>query len=641
MPDPPSDPVEPPGAFSALLAELRRRRVFRVAGLYLVFGGGFIQGAGAVLENLGAPAFFARWLTVMVIAGFPIAVAASWAYDVRLHREHARAGSRWASPHARLVLAAGVFVGMALLVVIARSAVSWTASAAAPAAPALSRTPVVAVLAPQPLGGTDPEASLARAIQAGLTDALSQHQGMEVRSLDVMDSYARRQVPLDSLAERLGLHYLVSADLRTSEDWTRLTVRVLDARGTVVASARTFTAGAPSVDAAEELTQRAADHVLRTVGSELRAAQWRFGTRSDAALGLVYEAELRIEQARRLIADAGGAGSLHDREARSASIATARAMFAGADELLDRAMKADPAWDTPVLKRAGLAPILAHVLQDPGQIQLVLDRAIDLLNGLLRRDAEHAQALALRGRLQFWKIETDPARKEALLKSAETDLRNALQHDGNLAVAAAWLSDVFYEEADFHQARVWSERALQLDAYQLDADRIMHRLGMATFEVGRDTAALRICHEALVRFQDIPEHHGCVLEVLAFGESPPDVAAGWDHLARLRSTLAGAEPSTSAYYETAVAAIVARAGLPDSAEHVLERVRARYPAGFGERGHLLWLEAAVRFRMSQPDTAVRLLRAYIGTDQPSTDLLLARRALKPYLGALVTDRPRS
>ncbi|HVF72896.1 MAG TPA: hypothetical protein VM940_14935 [Chthoniobacterales bacterium] len=62
--------------------ELRRRKVYRVAAGYGVVGWLIIQFATTVLPALTLPAWTARLVIVLVLAGFPIALILAWAFDV-------------------------------------------------------------------------------------------------------------------------------------------------------------------------------------------------------------------------------------------------------------------------------------------------------------------------------------------------------------------------------------------------------------------------------------------------------------------------------------------------------------------------------------------------------------------------------
>jgi TolB-like protein len=65
-----------------LFNELKRRNVFRAAGLYIVVGWALAQ-AAALLENaLSLPAWFDALVISLLALGFPIAVIFSWAYEM-------------------------------------------------------------------------------------------------------------------------------------------------------------------------------------------------------------------------------------------------------------------------------------------------------------------------------------------------------------------------------------------------------------------------------------------------------------------------------------------------------------------------------------------------------------------------------
>jgi adenylate cyclase len=63
-------------------AELRRRKVFRVAAVYLVAAWLAIQVAGTVFEPIGLPGWTLRLVIVLAAIGFPVACALAWAFDV-------------------------------------------------------------------------------------------------------------------------------------------------------------------------------------------------------------------------------------------------------------------------------------------------------------------------------------------------------------------------------------------------------------------------------------------------------------------------------------------------------------------------------------------------------------------------------
>jgi len=66
----------------SFVAELRRRRVFRVAGLYVVLSLGAMEGADVILPRLGLPDRAVTWVVVTLVAAFPLVLVVAWVYDL-------------------------------------------------------------------------------------------------------------------------------------------------------------------------------------------------------------------------------------------------------------------------------------------------------------------------------------------------------------------------------------------------------------------------------------------------------------------------------------------------------------------------------------------------------------------------------
>ena len=73
---------DPPSRLSSFLAELKRRRVYHVAVVYVVVGLGVLGAAEVILDPLGLGALRA-YIVILVLLGFPIALVLAWAYELR------------------------------------------------------------------------------------------------------------------------------------------------------------------------------------------------------------------------------------------------------------------------------------------------------------------------------------------------------------------------------------------------------------------------------------------------------------------------------------------------------------------------------------------------------------------------------
>lgn len=91
-------------SLSGLWAELRRRKVVRVAIAYVIVGWVLVEAASVVFPMLLLPDWSTRLVLALALLGFPIALALAWALDVTpegIRRERSRSGPQPGSAGAR------------------------------------------------------------------------------------------------------------------------------------------------------------------------------------------------------------------------------------------------------------------------------------------------------------------------------------------------------------------------------------------------------------------------------------------------------------------------------------------------------------------------------------------------------------
>ncbi len=69
----------------AFVAELKRRRVFRVAAVYAVVSFGILQVADIAFPALKLPDWSITFIVALALLGFPVALVLGWAYDLTRH----------------------------------------------------------------------------------------------------------------------------------------------------------------------------------------------------------------------------------------------------------------------------------------------------------------------------------------------------------------------------------------------------------------------------------------------------------------------------------------------------------------------------------------------------------------------------
>ena len=72
----------PSSRVAAFVAELRHRKVFRVAAVYAGVAWVILEVADLVMPRLGLPDWTVTFLIILLIVGFPIAIILSWIFDL-------------------------------------------------------------------------------------------------------------------------------------------------------------------------------------------------------------------------------------------------------------------------------------------------------------------------------------------------------------------------------------------------------------------------------------------------------------------------------------------------------------------------------------------------------------------------------
>ena len=69
-------------SYQEFFAELKRRNVFKVAGIYGIVSFGIIQAADVMLPRLGLPDWTVTFMVAVVVLAFPVALLLAWAFDL-------------------------------------------------------------------------------------------------------------------------------------------------------------------------------------------------------------------------------------------------------------------------------------------------------------------------------------------------------------------------------------------------------------------------------------------------------------------------------------------------------------------------------------------------------------------------------
>jgi eukaryotic-like serine/threonine-protein kinase len=447
---------------------------------------------------------------------------------------------------------------------------------------------------------------LADGLTEGLIRELNQVQGLEVISKGGVAPFRGDSISRDSVARALRAGTLVVGGVEQEKGRLRVTTRLVDGSSGAEFARASFQQPAGSfLGVQDTLTQKVAALIRERLGEEIRLREQRNRTRNVAAWSLVQRAEQARKQAEGLV----------DRKDTTSALGRG---FDLADSLYAKAHDADSIWTEPLVGRAAVAYRRSRLVGFDGiAAKPWIDKGEKFAQEALSLSPQDPDALELRGTLRYWKwllhLEADPTAATQLLNDAERDLESAVKVRPSQAGAWSILSHLYSNTKGETDVKLAARRAYEADAYLSNADQVIHRLFLASYDLSQFVDAEHWCEEGARRFPADPKFTKCQLWLMTTKAREPDVALAW----KLADSLPKLSPLGRRDYETRenrmiVAMVLARAGLADSARSVAKR--ARGGADVDPTQTLAWEEIYVRVLLGDKDEAFSALKSYLATN---------------------------
>jgi TolB-like protein len=275
-----------PTGFRHFLAELKRRKVFRVTAVYGAASFGILQAADILFPRIGLPDWTVTLVAALALAGFPLALILSWAFERTPEGVHktspavtgeleaiasAPAKSRWP-------LGIAALGGIALLGFGAWWVLGRPDAAEARSYDSIAVLPFVNMT-------EDPQNEyLGDGLAEELLNALTRIEGLRVESRTSSFALKDSRLGATAIGDSLGVATVLEGSVRRSPDRLRVTAQLIDtADGSHVWSETYDRAPADLLDIQDDLSHRIVEALAVALAPDSVTRVMEPGTRSAVA----------------------------------------------------------------------------------------------------------------------------------------------------------------------------------------------------------------------------------------------------------------------------------------------------------------------------------------------------------------------
>lgn len=444
-------------ALTKLVRELRRRRVFRTAGLYVVGAWVVIEAADILFPGWGLPDNAINTLVIAAILGFPLALVFGWFFDVTAQGIVRTPAASEESPAAGLqrldyaVLAAIGSIAVVILYGATQDILSVPRTVAAPQAALVNVDKPINSIAVLPFSNIsdDPDnETFCDGVSEEILNKLGEFAELHVIARTSSFAFKNSDYDLRRVAALLGVRYLLQGSVRKYRNELRISAQLVD-DNSVQQWALTFDRKLEDVF---NLQSEIAELVAREVVPQVSAvSQVTFHPRI-AAFELFQE----------------GRNFVYLRNSGDAI------------PLLEKAIELEPGY-------AAAHAELAISLSMNGPSDARLERARTEIETALELQPGLPRALAAKALLLYVQRPPD-------FVGAEIAARAALDKSPNMVDAMNWLHNALMGQDRADEAKDWLRRAMAIDPFH---GAIAGNLVMGYLRRGQDQPALQILERLL------------------------------------------------------------------------------------------------------------------------------------------------
>jgi TolB-like protein len=471
----------------SLIAELKRRNVFRVAVAYGIVAWLLVEVASVVLPTFEAPDWVMKVFIFLVILGFPLALVLAWAFEltpegIKREEDVDRSGAQ-TRRHRNLPIIGLLILAVALFLF---GRFVWTAGD--PALDVDRRS--VAAIPFENLSGDEANLPFTSGIHDDLLTQLSKIGSIKTISRQSVLKYRDTAKTVPEIAAELGVATILAGGVQRSGDRVRINVRLIDAATDEPLWAETYDRhlSAANIFAIQSEIARSIADALRaklTAGEQQRLAS--VPTRNLEALDTYFLGKQLLEE----------------RNVRALQAAV---------EYFEQVIELDPNF---ALAWSGLADAYMILPEYSTAIDLefVQEKSVAAAARALELDPEIPEVLAS----MAWNRlihDYDWVEAEALL-------RRALEIQSNNTSALHWLSHVLSWQGEHAEALRWANLAVEVDPL---STLMRMNLSYIYMDAGDFEKSIRIANETWERDLHYGEQMGNLFLTYLRAERPERAA---------------------------------------------------------------------------------------------------------------------
>ncbi len=425
----------------SLIAELRRRNVFRVAATYAVVAWIIIEAGSVLLPTFGASESTFKVYVVVVVIGFLVSLVFAWVFEVtpegvRLEKNVDRSKSIAPKTGRRLDL---VFIALLVIALAISVTLNVTGMRDAPDTPSANEDRLSIAVLPFTSRSTDPENQLfADGIHDDLLTRLANIGALRVISRTSMMEYRDTTKNLKQVGQELGVGTVVEGAVQRVGDNVRITAQLIDASTDEHIWAKSYDRQLSAINLfaiQSEISEEITRALQATLTDDEQSRLANIPTASLAAYNLYTQ----------------GRDNLYKR--RLETLQKAREQF-------EEAIALDPDYADAF---AGLAESVLLILNNhqaisPDEAFTIAEESLDRALSL---NPDMSQAHASQGLLkhQLWQETRNPAR----LEEAEACFVSALKLNPNNASAYMWFASIRGDQQRIEEAINLYHESLRVD----------------------------------------------------------------------------------------------------------------------------------------------------------------------------------